>query len=190
MRVRGTREAGKGSEEEDTMKRRRTGGLHIARMRVQSHVWRLCAWLSPSLSFALCPSPSRCVCGPAVRSCAKRRRCSGSIRIPRKTTAVSLPPSIPVVVDFVGAHGKKNPHMHTGVYAVITSVKHTRKYRRCATRTCYAHTPRGASPTLTRRARTRSRAHTCVRSHTSKRHGRVYGAHTHVHTGTHDAHSE
>lgn len=42
-RVRRMRAAGKRSEVEGTIERRRTGGFHIARMRVQSHVWRLCA---------------------------------------------------------------------------------------------------------------------------------------------------
>lgn len=38
------------------MEQRRTGGLHIARMRVQFHVRWLCAWLSLSpLSFSLSP---------------------------------------------------------------------------------------------------------------------------------------
>lgn len=113
------------------MEQRRTGGLHIARMRVQFHVRWLCAWLS-----LLSSSLSLAVCGSVVCPCAKRRRCSSSIRIPRKATAgsLSLSPSIRRSSSILEVH-QKNPDAHEHAYAVITSVKHTRKYRRCATRT-------------------------------------------------------
>lgn len=84
------------------MEQRRTGGLHIARMRVQFHVRWLCAWLSllsPSLSLPVCP-------------CAKRRRCSSSIRIPEEgDSSVSLSftvdPSIRRSSSILEVHQKK-----------------------------------------------------------------------------------